>query len=209
MEKEKSSTKEDGLTPPKLVSRRANRNSSLKLGRTIGEKRERLETANERAIARKKDKKKKALRVSFTILGFLLLIGILVGICFIFINKENDAPAPDIIEETFTPTIEIVDEDSASTEGKITNRMKTYIGQVESDFHELGYTPIKAVIPTGAIREVDFYLKDHPGFIKTVIDRGSGVSVEDADRMLRYLEGQGITEYSYIDVRIDGKAYWK
>ena len=42
------------------------------------------------------------------------------------------------------------------------------------------------------------------------IDRGTAVSVEDADRMLRYLKTIGqIENYTYIDVRIEGKAYWK
>lgn len=207
--KESLETEEGSVAPPKLVSRRANRSSNLKLGRTIGEKRERFETANERASARKKDKKKKALRISFTAFGFIALIGVLVAMCFLFVNNEKEAPVSETVDETFVPTIEIVDEDSASTEGKITSRMKTYIGQAEKDFRELGYKPVKAVIPTGAIREVDFYLEGRPGFVKTVIDRGSAVSVEDADRMFHYLDVQGITKYTYIDVRIDGKAYWK
>jgi hypothetical protein len=35
------------------------------------------------------------------------------------------------------------------------------------------------------------------------------VTVEDADRMIQYLEEEDETDYEYIDVRIDGKAYWK
>ncbi|MBR0372713.1 hypothetical protein IJH72_02105 [Candidatus Saccharibacteria bacterium] len=196
--------------PPKLVSRRDNKKSTLKLGRTIGEKRERLETANERAYARKKDKKKKALRVVLTVAGFIILAGILIYIGLSFINKEKTPELTDNSnEEPLVPSIEIVDEDSASTSGKITTRMKTYIAETEVDFREKGYTPTKAVIPTGAIREVDFTLEEVPGVIKTVIDRGSGVTVEDADRMIRYLSEKDITDYDYIDVRIDGKAYWK
>ena len=45
--------------------------------------------------------------------------------------------------------------------------------------------------------------------IMDTIDRDSAISVEDADRMLRYLSGEGISDFTYIDVRIDGKAYWK
>ena len=41
------------------------------------------------------------------------------------------------------------------------------------------------------------------------MDRDTAVSAEDAFRMVRYLENQGITEYQYIDVRLPGKAYWK
>ena len=66
-----------------------------------------------------------------------------------------------------------------------------------------------AIIPSGSIREIDFYLDGYSGYIKTIIDRGAGVSVEDADRMIRYLSEIGVGEFTYIDVRIEGKAYWK
>ena len=45
-----------GRTRPELVKRRMHRKSTIVSGRTIGEKRERLETKNERAAARKKHK---------------------------------------------------------------------------------------------------------------------------------------------------------
>ena len=207
-----SGGRDDGRTRPELARRRANRKSAIMSGRTIGEQRERLETKNERAAARKKDKKKAARRVIFTILGFLILIGILVFLAVYFL-KGND-PVPTVSPTTeptpeYRPTVEIVDEDASAAEGKITSRMETFIGQVERDFKDLNYKLTKAVIPTGSIREVDFYLQDHPGFIKMTIDRGSAVSVEDTDRMLRYLAGQGIAEYQYIDVRLPGKAFWK
>lgn len=200
------------MEEPKLAHRRANRKSSIMSGRTIGEKRERLETKNERAAARKKDKASATRRVIFTIIGFLILIGILVYLAVYFL-KGND-PAPTVAPTTepspeYRPTIEVVDEDASAADGKITSRMETFIGQAERDFKDLNYTPIKAVIPTGSIREVDFYLQDYPGFIKMTIDRGSAVSVEDADRMIHYLASQGTTEYQYIDVRLPGRAYWK
>ena len=193
--------------PPKLVSRRDHRNSSFKLGRTIGEKREKLETANERAAARKKDKKKKSFRVIITLIGFLVLSGVLVALCVSFVRDKETTPVEIVTEDTSpVPTIEIIDEEAASAGGKITSRMTTYIGQVEQSFRDLGYQPTKAVIPSGGIREVDFYLDGYDGYIKMIIDRGAGVSVEDADRMIRYMDGEAFT---YIDVRIDGKAYWK
>ena len=35
------------------------------------------------------------------------------------------------------------------------------------------------------------------------------MSVEDADRMIRYLEGIGKVDFEYVDVRVEGKGYWK
>ncbi len=194
--------------PPKLVRRRENRKSAFRIGRTIGEARERLETANERMAARKKQKQKKALRVIFTILGFLVLIAILIGLYLLFF-KDVEPVSSDPVNQDYASTIEIIDENSAMTHEEITSRMSTFISQVETEFHALSYKPTKAVIPTGSIREVDFYLEGYDGFLKMVIDRGAAVSVEDADRMIRYLSEAEIDDFEYIDVRIDGKAYWK
>ncbi len=191
---------------PKLVRRRANRHSVIKSGRTIGEKREKLETANERMAARQKDKQKKHFRIFFVSFCFLIAAASITTFYFIFLCG-GDNSSINIIIKSYEPTVNI--EDNNSTDGKITSRMREYIGKAEVDFRDLGYQPIKAVIPVGSIREVDFYLEGKPGFIKMFIDRDSAVSAEDADRMLRYLEGQGINDFSYIDVRTHGKAYWK
>ena len=199
------------MEEPKLARRRSNKKSTIVSGRTIGEKRERLETRNERAAARKKDKKKAAHRVVFTIFGFMVLGTAVVLVARNFIAKNEPEPVTELVEPTpeYRPTIEVVDEDASTAEGKITSRMESFIGKLERDFKDLGYRPIKAVIPTGSIREVDFYLEGYSGFIKTTIDRDSAVTAEDADRLIRYLAGQGITEYQYIDVRLPGRAFWK
>lgn len=194
--------------PPVLARRAANRHSTLKSGRTIGEQREKLETANERMAARQKDKRKKHFRVFFVSAGFLLLAAILVIIYFEFFHDDKHQVATPTEEITYAPTVEIIDEDAVAG-SEITSRMKDYIGQAEADFRSLGYRPVKAVVPTGTIREVDFYLEGYSGFIKMFIDRPTAVSVEDADRMLRYLSDQGITNFQYIDVRLPRKAYWK
>lgn len=195
---------------PRLARRRANKHSKLKSGRTIGERREHLETASERMAARKKVKKRQNLRVIITVVAFLLATVAIVVFVVIFLKQRaaNEADtAPTVVVKTYSPTIGITDENSVG--GKITSRMTEYIGQLETDLRDLGLTPLKAVIPAGSIREVDIYLVGHNGYIKTTIDRGTGVTAEDTERMLRYLKGQGINEFEYIDVRIDGKAYWK
>ena len=202
---------------PKLVSRRANKKSTFHAGRVIGERREKLETASERTVAHEKAKKKQARRLTSTIIIYLAIAIAAIYFCAKFFKQMadneavDDSPTSTTIIVPYAPTIEIVDEASQATGGHITSRMKEYIGQAEVDFRELGYTPVRAVIPNGAIREVDMYLDGYAGYIKLTIDRGTGVSVEDADRMLRYLATNGIDNngFEYIDVRIDGKAYWK
>ena len=210
--KKKSSKKEAPVAPapePVLARRSANRHSTIKAGRTIGEQREKLETANERELARQKDKRKSHLRVFFVSFGFIVLVAILAVVYFAFVRSGEEQPIVEEPEPTYQPTIEVVDEDAAATSGKITSRMKDYIGQAEVDFRTLGYQPTRAVLPAGAVREIDFYLDGYSGYIKMFIDRPTAVSVEDADRMLRYLSGQGITDFQYIDVRLHHKAFWK
>ena len=173
--------------------------TSLKSGRTIGERREHLETASERMANHKKIRFWQRVRLIFTILVFLIITALVVYIgVLIFHHDEVTLQPSSTIVIPYSPTIEIVDSDSA-TGGRITSRMKEYIGQVEVDFRELGYKPIKAVIPVGSIREVDFYLEGYNGFIKMIIDRGAGVSVEDTDRMIRYLADIGVGDFTYID----------
>lgn len=194
---------------PKLAKRRLNKHSSIKSGRTIGERREHLETKNERMEARKKVKKRQTFRVGFTVILFMVVAAAVIVAIIIFLKTraENEVEtAPTTVVKTYKPTIEVINENATSG---ITTRMTEYIGQLESDLKDLNLTPVKAVVPAGAIREVDFYLDGYTGFIKTTIDRGSGVTAEDTERMLRYLKEQGIGDFQYIDVRIDSKAYWK
>lgn len=197
--------------PPKLARRKENRRSSLKSGRTIPGRREQLEKASERTAAHEKIRKKQTFRLVVTISGILLVFASIIGFGVILSKRESqedqvsDSPSTTV---TYKPTIEIIDEDAISG-SMVTSRMKDYIGQAEVDFRALGLVPVKAVIPAGAIREIDFYLDGKTGFVKTTIDRGTGVSTEDAKRMLDYLESQGITDFEYIDVRLEGKAYWK
>lgn len=184
-------------------------NSSIQSGRTIAERREKLETASERAETHKKNRTKQILRVTFTVVGFVAAALGLVRLAILFFTPDGANPEPDTITVVPQPTIEVVDE-AAGNSSSLTSRMKEYIGQAEIDFRDLSYNPSKAVIPQGSVREVDFYLEGYKGYIKMTIDRGTAVSVEDADRMLRYLKTIGqIENYTYIDVRIEGKAYWK
>ena len=201
---------EDGRIRPELARKRQNRQSTYRMGRTIGEQRERLETRNERNAARKKDKRRQTRRVTFTVLGFVILAVVLVVLCFFFIGNGEPTPTIAPVEEPVStePTVLVIDEDAVSGSHS-TNRMRSYIGQAEQDFRDLGLKPTKVVVPTGSIRTIHFYLDGYSGYIKMTIDRGTAVSAEDTERMLRYLAGQGINDFEYIDVRVDGKAFWK
>lgn len=199
----------EGTKPPKLVKRREHKNSSFMAGRTIGEKREKLETANERAAARRKDKNKKAMRFLVTTVVFLAIIGILVFLFVSFTKRAKDEiQAEDNNAVVIQPTIEIIDEDTTPG-SQITSRMREFVAQVEVDLTELGLKATRAVVPSGSLRQVNIYLDGKNGYIKTLLDRGAGVTAEDISRMLNYLESIGVGDFEYIDVRIEGKAYYK
>ena len=193
---------------PELIRRSLHKKSTIISGRTISEKREKPETANERAEARKKDKMKSTFRVIITIVGFIALGAILVVLYLNFTSNVSIEPEVGVeVDDSLNPTLEITDATGAG--GKIPTRTYEFIGKVEHELKELGLKPLKAVLPNGTVREVDFYLEGYSGFIKMTIDRDPAVSAEDTDRMIRYLTEQGITDYEYIDVRIDGRAFWK
>ncbi|MBR3386060.1 hypothetical protein IKG68_00590 [Candidatus Saccharibacteria bacterium] len=179
----------------------------MRSGRTIGATREKLETASDRIAAHKKIKRRTISRVVLTVIGFVLVGATLFALGTFFFGAGRESSVGSTA--TFIPYSPTIPVEDAAASGHISARTKEYIGQLEADLRAYGLVPVRAVLPAGTVREVDIYLDGHPGFIKTTIDRGTGVTAEDTDRMLRYLAGQGITTYEYIDVRIDGKAYWK
>ena len=167
-----------------------------------------VEIASTRLEAHEKGKKRKAWRVILTTVIFVMVVVALAMIMPQFWIRK-DEPLVEVVTVPYAPTIEVIDENIGEMNGQLTARMSEYIGQAEADLRELGYVPMKAIIPSGAIREVDFYLEGYNGRIKTTIDRGSGVSAEDTDRMIRYLKGVGKMDFEYIDVRVEGKGYYK
>ena len=192
---------------PKLVSRRLNKQANVKIGRTISEKRERMETSSERLENWKKGKRKKTVRVLFVILGFVAVFGIIARYMGTLVAEKTGEVEQGNIILPEKPNVPVMD--LAAGNHKITSRMNEFIVQAEQDFKELGYQLERVEIPVGSIRQMNFFVKDVVGYIKMTTDRNAAVSVEDADRMIRYLAGQGISQFEYIDVRVEEKGYWK
>jgi len=112
------------------------------------------------------------------------------------------------------PSVEVIDEATGKVfdggEGrKLSAKMKEYIANLEEEFVVLGRKVVRARIPADKIREVDVEVEGFAGVVKVSVDRNPAVSAEDAVRMLKYLEGQGISEVQYVDVRVERKGYWK
>ncbi len=62
--------------------------------------------------------------------------------------------------------------------------------------------------PYQKVREIDVYIKDHTEYYKMSLDRSSAVQAEDMSRMVLYL-GQKEIVPTYVDLRVEGKAYYK
>lgn len=173
----------------------------MKLGRTIVAERERAESDSERMMARKKAHRKQ--RTSVVV---VLLMGVILGlILYIGVNELNERreEADEVAEVEIKA--QVIDEDNR---GRISTRTKVYIAQLEKDLAALGYTVTKVTLPTGTSRELYVDLEGKTGYFKVNLDRETAVTAEDMDRMVRYLEKNGV-EPEYVDVRLEEKAYYK
>lgn len=172
------------------------------VGRTIAEEREKLESESERIAAREKAKNRQTVSILIFTLG-LMVISVLVVIGIRSLTEDSGRPSTEV--EVVEPTVEIIDESGAG----ITIRTKNFIGQVERDLKDLGYNVTRVAVPAGKRREVDVYVEGVSYYLKMNVDRGSAVSAEDADRMIRYIASLPGVEPGYVDVRVEGKAYYK
>jgi len=175
----------------------------MRAGQTIVAERERAESESERMQARKKAHRKKTTSVFMA----LLMMAIVGLICYIAVKEfsEQHRQAQEEISEEVRINAQIVDEDNG---GQISMRVKEYIAQLESDFQDLGYRVVKVTLPTGTSRELYVDLEGKEMYFKINIDRDTAVSAEDVKRMLKYLEERDLHP-EYVDVRVEGKAYYK
>ncbi len=184
------------------TSRRRSGFDSMRVGRTIAEERERLESESERIAEREKVKN----RQTRTVLIFAILVVVVFGLVILGIKSLAETPLTNVgtKDVKYEPSVEIIDESGIG----ITNRTREFVGMLEQDFADLGYKLVRAAVPAGKRREVDVHVDGVPYYIKMNLDRGSAVSAEDADRMIKYLALKGFVP-GYLDVRVEGKAYFK
>lgn len=185
------------------MSRRGRKQPKMRLGYAIAGERERAESDFERAELRRQVHRKKA----WSLFLLLAMVAALVGLLYLGISelvtgkREQDLTA----ELDYQIRAEVIDEDGL---GQISLRMREYIANLERDFRDAGYTVTRVVLPTGTSRELYVDLKDQTTYFKMNTDRNSATAVEDAVRMMKYLSEREITP-TYVDVRIEGQAYYK
>jgi hypothetical protein len=177
--------------------------NNFQLGRTLpSESRKNRELELERLAARKRRKTRNVVIITLVVIATTT---ILIWLITSIIAMVNDAHTANNSPETIEPTVRIVDENSGN---HISVRTKTFIARLERDLYDLGYSIDHVVLPFQKAREIDIYLTGHNEFYKMSIDRSSATQAEDAERMIRYLDENNITA-SYVDLRLEGKAYYK
>ncbi len=113
-----------------------------------------------------------------------------------------------------TPNVSIVDDshtsNSVSSDGAVaSSSLLSFIGQVTALIDSSGsYKVEKVQIPSDAIRYVNFFLtgKNYP--FKAQTNRSSSSQAEDIIATQKYLDKNNIKP-TYVDARINGKAYWR
>lgn len=175
----------------------------MRRGQTIVAERERAESDSERMQERKRVKRK---HTTSTVVAILLLA--VIGLLAYTTGKnflEEHGIGVQSQPEKYVLKAQVVDEDNR---GQISTRIQDYMAQLEQDLADLGYTMTKVILPTGTSRELYVDLLGEETYLKVNIDRGTAVTAEDADRVLRYLKENDLHP-AYVDVRVEGKAYYK
>lgn len=176
--------------------------SRIKRGQTIVAEREWAESESERMQTRKRVRRKRMTSVILVIL-MVTILGLLT-----YMGAKNVAEEVAQVSEknaTYVVKAEIVDETGHE---QISSRTREYIGLLEQDFKDMGYIVTRVTLPAGMSRELYVDLNGEDVYFKVNMDRDTAVTVEDAVRMLKYLRDKDIHP-SYVDVRLDGKAYYK
>lgn len=180
-----------------------NKGEGMKRGQTIVAEREHVESESERLQERKRISRKRRTSVIIAVM-VLAVLGVLAYTTGKNAVQEYGVGMKPQAEE-YQIKAQIVDEDNR---GRISQRTKDYIAQLEQDFADLGYRVTQVILPTGMSRELYVDVEGEETYLKVNTDRGTAVTAEDADRILRYLREHDLHP-SYADVRVEGRAYYK
>lgn len=109
------------------------------------------------------------------------------------------------------PSVQIIDNSGIQVQAGravASNRFLGFVGRAVGLSKVQGYNVQQVIIPSGTTREVDLRVEgvDYP--IKLSVDRPAGEQTEDMSRVIKHLKAKGITP-EYIDVRVEGKAFYR
>ena len=181
------------------------RDDSYTVGRTIAGASHRSHSMTvERQAFRNKQKRK---AIAFSILGLAILAAIILIIVSIVTEIERIQAEENATRErlALTPTVEIIDENAG---GELSVRAKEFIVHLESDAKDYGFEIDHIVIPFQKARQIYVFAVGREEYYKLSLDRSSAMQAEDIGRMIRYLDENSV-KCTYVDLRVEGRAYYK
>ncbi len=174
-----------------------------RVGRTIAGATNNARQRNLEHIAARKKQQRKNTIIVLLILAAIIACSILIGQ---YVNEKIAEREAKIIENNPTePTVAIIDENAGNN---ISARVKVFVARLEADAAEKNVAVDHVVLPFQKAREMLVYFVGRKEYYKMTIERGSTVQVEDAERMMRYLDSKELAP-EYVDIRVEGKAYYK
>lgn len=139
----------------------------------------------------------------------VVLLGAVVAVVIILVNYLRDIAAERealiAVDNPMVPTVTILDENVGNN---LSERTKLFVARLEKDAKDAGKEIDHVVLPFQKARELDIYFKDRGEYYKMTMERGSAVQMEDAGRMMSYLDERDLHP-GYVDLRVEGKAYYK
>ncbi|MCQ2570707.1 MAG: hypothetical protein MJ154_00445 [Candidatus Saccharibacteria bacterium] len=174
-----------------------------RVGKTIANATNNARKRNLEHIAARKKQQRKNVIVVFCVLVIIVAVGIVLSN---YVAKKTAEHQASLAEKNpITPTVSIVDENVGNN---VSERVKVFVARIEADAKEYNVEIDHVVLPFQKAREIIVYFKDRKEYYKMTMERGSAVQVEDAERMMRYLDGKSLKP-EYVDLRVEGKAYYK
>lgn len=151
-------------------------------------------------------RKKRARRNAIIVIAVLVAIGVLAIFITRYLNDLHEERLAQIKQSNpMEPTVPIVDENAGQN---VSQRAKTFVARLEADAKDFNLEIDHVVLPFQMAREVLVYFKGRTEYYKMTLERGSTVQIEDASRMMVYLDGKE-KKPKYVDLRVEGKAYYK
>ena len=203
-EKKPSVDKKARCSAPRETAETSNKTErDYRVGKTIAGATNNARKRNlEHIAARKKQQRKNALIV-LCILIILVSVGIMVGNYIAQKAAEREAALTE--ENPLEPTVAIIDENVGDN---ISSRTKVFVARLEADAKDYNLKIDHVILPFQKAREILVYFDGRKEYYKMTSERGSAVQVEDAERMMRYLDGKALAP-EYVDLRVEGRAYYK
>ena len=139
------------------------------------------------------------------ILGAVAIVVAMALVTFLVVRAiQSMTPEDNRGATEVNPTVEIIDESNAG----ISPRTKLFVWRLEQEAGDYGLKISRVVLPRGLVREVDIYFDNREEKFKMQLDRSPAVMMEDANRIIKYLDGERI-KAEYVDVRVEGRGYFK